>query len=67
MIWNNTDFRIFNRDNPRSLGGPIPVLEDTKLRPVLEQRKILGYDHRMPLQDPEIRLKLGLSQMENYD
>jgi hypothetical protein len=58
VIWNNTDFRIFNRDNPRSLGGPIPSLDETKMRAVLEQRKLLGYDHRMPLEDPEIRQKL---------
>ncbi len=36
VIWNNTDFRLFNRDNPRSLGGPIPIIEDTQLRPVRE-------------------------------
>ena len=63
MIWNNTDFRIFNRDNPRSLGGPIPTLEETQVRAVLEQRKMRGYSHRMPLDDPEIQQKLGVANM----
>jgi hypothetical protein len=55
VIWNNTDFRIFNRDNPRSLGGPIPTLDETQVKAVLEQRKMKGYSQRMPLDDPEIR------------
>jgi hypothetical protein len=61
VIWNNTDFRIFNRDNPRSLGGPIPILNDTSVIPLVrEQRKIRGLNPRMPLEDPQVRLKLGL-------
>jgi hypothetical protein len=61
VIWNNTDFRIFNRDNPRSLGGQIPTLEETQKHPVIrEQRRIRGLNPRMPLEDPEIRQKLGL-------
>ncbi|TNV77935.1 hypothetical protein FGO68_gene3255 [Halteria grandinella] len=74
VIWNNTDFRIFHRDNPRSLGGPIPVLGETSVIPLVrEQRKIRGINPRMPLEDPQIRLKLGLridseSQMQHrYD
>jgi hypothetical protein len=61
VIWNNTDFRLFNRDNPRSLGGPIPILGETSVIPLVrEQRKIRGINPRMPLEDPQIRLKLGL-------
>lgn len=67
VIWNNTDFRIFNRDNPRHLGGQIPVLEETMKQPVIrEQRKIKGFSHRLPLEDPEIRQKLGLSAQGHY-
>ena len=32
------------------------------MRAVLEQRKLRGYDNRMPLEDPEIRLKLNGSK-----
>lgn len=56
MIWNNTDFRIFNRDNPRLLGGAIPSLSETQVKPIIrEGRRIREINPRMPHEDPEVR------------
>lgn len=46
IIWNNTDFRLFNRDNPHSMD--ILQINDTALKPVKDVSRLVGFDKRMP-------------------
>eukprot|EP00347_Sterkiella_histriomuscorum_P024426 403331158 len=56
VIWNNTDFRLFNRDNPHSLC--LIQLEDPGLKPVKDKSRLLGFDSKMPQEFPQVRAKL---------
>eukprot|EP00350_Pseudokeronopsis_sp_OXSARD2_P005573 CAMPEP_0170558008 /NCGR_PEP_ID=MMETSP0211-20121228/32055_1 /TAXON_ID=311385 /ORGANISM="Pseudokeronopsis sp., Strain OXSARD2" /LENGTH=70 /DNA_ID=CAMNT_0010869541 /DNA_START=225 /DNA_END=437 /DNA_ORIENTATION=+ len=53
MIWNNTHFRLFDRDNPNTL--EIMAFEDT----IQKSNKDIGwrkeYQGKMPHEIPEIR------------
>lgn len=41
IIWNNTDFRVFNRDNPHSMD--IIQMDETAMKPNKEVSKLKGY------------------------
>jgi len=53
IIWNNTDFRLFNRDNPITL--EILPVDGIPLKPVRAKERMLGFEKRMPEEDPEVR------------
>lgn len=46
IIWNNTDFRLFNRDNPTTQA--ILPIEDIVFKPVKDMINLNGFDKRMP-------------------
>ena len=53
IIWNNTHFRLFNRDNPNSL--EILPIEEKVQKEVKPKRRLNGYDTKLPEEDPELR------------
>lgn len=53
IIWNNTDFRLFHRDNPTSL--EILPVDGIPLKPVRDKPRLNCFDKRMPDEDPEVR------------
>lgn len=53
MIWNNTHFRLFERDNPISLG--IMQLEDVPFKANKDKLWLKGYEDKLPSDYPEIR------------
>lgn len=53
IIWNNTDFRLFNRDNPTSM--EILPVEGTSNKHVRDKPRMNCFDKRMPEEDPEVR------------
>lgn len=56
IIWNNTDYRLFNRDNPGSL--EILPITDIPLKPVRENNKIIAFEKRFPDEDPVVRNRI---------
>ena len=46
IIWNNTDFRLFNRDNPTS--QQILPITETKFKPIKDKPWLNGYDTKLP-------------------
>ena len=55
IIWNNTDFRLFNRDNPHSL--EILPLNERQIKPVKDLSRLNGFQMKLPSEEPEIRSK----------
>lgn len=53
IIWNNTHFRLFNRDNPTSLD--IMQLEEIPFKSNKDREFIKGFDGKMPHEIPEVR------------
>jgi hypothetical protein len=53
IIWNNTDFRLFNRDNPTTL--EILPVDGIPLKAVRDKVRMVGFEKRMPEEDPEVR------------
>ncbi|CDW81633.1 UNKNOWN [Stylonychia lemnae] len=63
IIWNNTDFRLFNRDNPATLD--IMQIDDIPLKPVKDRSRQIGFENKLPEEDPGLRSRMINNQNLN--